>query len=183
MKHIYRIQLNLCYRMHFLPLILPRTVFLLYFDCNHLTSLLLVFEQKHKLMDFLETYFSSTFSVDIGYSLSHAQEAIQVEDDFFYCASSFPVGLVTSCVLSETATQVMNSPCLLLDSYHLLGHLLLLKVLLKKPQVFHTMLQVTYSSKSSLNPSWLGLIHSLRRRRILGSQAPAIYQYFWMCFL
>lgn len=125
MKHIYRIQLNLCYRMHFLPLILPRTVFLLYFDCNHLTSLLLVFEQKHKLMDFLETYFSSTFSVDIGYSLS--QEAIQVEDDFFYCASSFPVGLVTSCVLSETATQVMNSPCLLLDSYHLLGHLLLLK--------------------------------------------------------
>lgn len=50
-----------------------------------------------------------------------------IEDDFFYSASTFLVGVVTWSVLSDTVTQVMNPPCLVLDNCHIFGHLLSLQ--------------------------------------------------------
>lgn len=59
-------------------------------------------------MDLLEQYSASMSSGDIARSLSHAQEMICLEDDFFYSANTFLMGVVTWSVLSNTVTQVMN---------------------------------------------------------------------------
>lgn len=166
--------------MHSLSLHIPRIVFLLYFSYNRLTSLLLVFEQKHRLMDFLELYSASTSSGDFAWSLPHAQEVMQVEDDFFYSASTFLVGVITWSVLSDTATQVMNWPCFLLDNCYLLGHLLLLQDTTSFPHYVPGYIYIKVLPKSFL--TWIdSLLYG--DKRILCSQAAAIYQCFSMCVL
>lgn len=156
--------------MCFLSLHLPRTV-CLYFGYNCLTSLPLVFEEKCKLMYFRQLYSASTSSGDIAWSLSLALEMIHVEDNFFYSASAFLVGVVTWFHLSDTLEQKSwtESVCYwtVVISWDIFCYYKIL-------QVFHMMFQATYISESSLN---LVCTDSLYRdKRILFSQAFVIHQ-------
>lgn len=150
--------------MCFLSLHLPRTVFL-YFGYNCLTFLPLVFEEKRKLMYFLQLYSASTSSGDIAWSLSLALEVIHVEDDFFYSASAFLVGVVTWFHLSDAPEKKSwtESVCYwtVVTSWDIFCYYKIL-------QVFHMIFQATYISESFLSPSCTDLLY--RDKRTLFSQ-------------
>lgn len=145
--------------MHFLSLHLPGIFFFLYFAYNCLTSLLLIFEQKHKLMDFLEVCSASTSSGDTAWTCHMLMRWRGQKITFSTLLAHF--WSEQSPVLSYLTLQWHCSPSqalIMLSIGHLpplptSGHLLLLKDTTSFPPHVPGYIHIKWLSKSFLKIS------------------------------